>query len=62
MRKLAILAIFLITACSTKKSGTLTWWQFWTDPQTRPLVTELVAKFEKENPGVKVEVTDLTWA
>ena len=61
MRKFAILAILLIAACSKKETGKLTWWQFWTDPQTRPLVTELVAKFEKENPGAKVEVTDLTW-
>jgi len=62
MRKVALLAILLIAACSKKETGKLTWWQFWTDPQTRPLVTELVAKFEKENPGAKVEVTDLTWA
>jgi multiple sugar transport system substrate-binding protein len=62
MRKFSVLAILLIAACSKNQTGTLTWWQFWTDPQTRPLVTELVAKFEKENPGVKVEVTDLTWA
>ncbi len=62
MRKVALLTILLIVACSRKEPGKLTWWQFWTDPQTRPLVTELVAKFEKENPGVKVEVTDLTWA
>ena len=62
MRKFAILAILLSAACSKKDTGKLTWWQFWTDPQTKPLVSELVAKFERENPGVKVEVTDLTWA
>ncbi len=62
MRKLSVLAILLIISCSKNDSGKLTWWQFWTDPQTKPLVTELAAKFEKENPGVKVEVTDLTWA
>ncbi len=62
MQKFGILAILLIAACSKKETGKLTWWQFWTDPQTRPLITELVAKFERENPGVKVEVTDLTWA
>lgn len=62
MRKLIVLSILLFAACSKKETGKLTWWQFWTDPQTKPLVTELAAKFEKENPGVKVELTDLTWA
>jgi ABC-type glycerol-3-phosphate transport system substrate-binding protein len=63
MRGILILALLFSFSCSPKKqAGTLTWWQFWTDPQTRPLIAELVARFEKENPGVKVEVTDLTWA
>ena len=62
MRNIPLLALLLISACSKKETGKLTWWQFWTDPQTRPLVTELAAKFERENPGVTVEVTDLTWA
>lgn len=62
MRTFLALFFLLTAACSSKKqSGTLTFWQFWTDPQTRPLVTELVAKFEQENLGVRVEVTDLTW-
>lgn len=64
MRKIAVLTFLLTAACSSSKNqtGTLTWWQFWTDPQTKPLITELAAKFEKENPGVTVQVTDLTWA
>ncbi|MCI0330586.1 MAG: extracellular solute-binding protein [candidate division Zixibacteria bacterium] len=62
MRNFALFAILLISSCSKRETGTLTWWQFWTDPQTKPLVAELVVKFEKENPGAKVEVTDLTWA
>jgi len=29
---------------------------------TKPVIEELTRQFETENPGVKIEVTDLTWA
>jgi multiple sugar transport system substrate-binding protein len=63
--KLLLLISLLLPACArTEKEHrrTLTWWQFWTDPQVRPVIAELTAQFEKENPNIKVEITDLTWS
>jgi multiple sugar transport system substrate-binding protein len=37
-------------------------WQFWSDLNTKPVVERLVLEFEKENPGIDVKITDLTWA
>ncbi|OGC77494.1 MAG: hypothetical protein A2145_03785 [candidate division Zixibacteria bacterium RBG_16_40_9] len=65
-RKLSLyLAIFLlIFSCSRPKSDkiNLQFWQFWTDPQVKPTVLKLIQKFEQENPDIKLELTDLTWA
>jgi ABC-type glycerol-3-phosphate transport system substrate-binding protein len=36
-------------------------WQFWTEPAVRAVITKAVTEFEQENPEYKVEVTDLTW-
>ncbi|RKX24717.1 MAG: hypothetical protein DRP47_10940, partial [Candidatus Zixiibacteriota bacterium] len=38
------------------------WWQFWTDPAIKPTIESIVDEFEKANPGIEVELTDLTWA
>lgn len=45
-----------------EEKTTITWWQFWTDSRARPVIQELVATFEAANPGVHVDVVDLTWA
>jgi multiple sugar transport system substrate-binding protein len=45
-----------------EEKTTITWWQFWTDPDARPVIEELVTTFEAENPGIDVELVDLTWA
>lgn len=55
---------FLLAGCGKgTKPGekTVEFWQFWTDPQAKAVIEQVVAKFEKEHPGVKVNVTDLTW-
>ncbi len=56
--------LLLILGCSKEKSDRiiLQFWQFWTDPQVKPTVSALIQKFEKENPDIKVQLTDLTWA
>jgi len=41
---------------------TIEWWQFWTDPGIKPTIMEMVGNFERENPDIKVKVSDLTWA
>jgi len=40
---------------------TLQFWQFWTDPEAKKVMTDLVSEFEITNPRVKIVVTDLTW-
>ncbi len=64
MRAKSIVLIFLILATfgSASAKTTLEWWQFWTDPDIRPTVQAMVAEFEKANPDISVNMTDLTWA
>ena len=69
MNKLKILLVALlinslILTCSKKENSkiVLDFWQFWTDPQVKPTLLEIIGDFEKENPGIKVKLTDLTWS
>lgn len=41
---------------------TIEWWQFWTDPGIKPTMTAMVEEFERLNPDIQVNLTDLTWA
>jgi multiple sugar transport system substrate-binding protein len=54
-----IICIAFIIACSGKDDGekVITFWQFW----DLAAVEELVRAFEAENPGIRVEVEQLTW-
>ena len=59
----AVLAIFWFCCSGNEnESETIRFWQFWSDMNTRPVVERIVKNFEKDNPGVKVKITDLTWA
>lgn len=65
--KLAVIVAVLLISCSTQNQAdsagiTLSFWQFWTDPEVKPVLLNLVKKFEEQNPGIKVQITDLTWA
>jgi multiple sugar transport system substrate-binding protein len=63
--RILLLLIFLIFLSCGKKPNdliTLNWWQFWTNPEVKPTIVELIEQFEKENPNVKVNLTDLTWS
>ncbi len=64
MKKILLFFIaLLILSCGDNYHGeTIEFWQFWTDPQARPVIESIVAQFENENPGWKVNITDLTWA
>jgi multiple sugar transport system substrate-binding protein len=42
--------------------NTINFWQFWSDTNTKPVIERMVSEFERENPGIRVKVTDLTWA
>ena len=65
MKKLILFslsALFLLACGGGQSGGTIEFWQFWTDPQARPVIESIVEQFEQENPGWKVNITDLTWA
>jgi multiple sugar transport system substrate-binding protein len=63
---LFVFFLFLLSLQCAKKDNEekiiITWWQFWTDPNVKPKIDELISEFEKENPKIKVEITDLTWS
>ncbi|MDZ4723014.1 MAG: extracellular solute-binding protein [candidate division Zixibacteria bacterium] len=58
---LAAFITFSITNTAQAKT-TLQWWQFWTDPDIKPAIQEMVSDFERENPDIQINITDLTWA
>lgn len=63
--RISFILIFLIfNSCGKKQDDfiTLSWWQFWTNPEVKPTILELIQQFEKENPKIKVNLTDLTWS
>lgn len=59
-----ISVLFILFTCEKKQDEfvTLSWWQFWTNPEVKPTILELIKQFEKENPNIKVNLTDLTWS
>ena len=59
---LGTIALLIIQAQFVSAKTTISWWQFWTDPTIKPVIEEIVADFEKQNPDIEVELTDLTWA
>ncbi len=66
MKRLALLLftiLLAIGACSSASApkGPLVWWQFWTNPEVRPAVAQLVSDFERSS-SAQVELGDLTWS
>lgn len=61
---IVLISVFLIGSCGGSGSGrtTITFWQFWTNPEVKPTVQRMIADFENLHPGVKVQLGDLTWA
>lgn len=63
MRKLLLLIIFsgIFLSCSRNDSQkTIKFWHFWSEPNQKNALLELINKFEKEN-DCKVELTELSW-
>jgi len=57
---LALTAVLLAAGgcgSSEERDGTIRFWQFWDISVVEPIVRE----FEAQNPGIKVEVEQLTW-
>ncbi|OQX92633.1 MAG: hypothetical protein B6D58_02075 [candidate division Zixibacteria bacterium 4484_95] len=63
MRKwFIIIPLILITCSNQRREKTIEFWQFWTDPEVKPVIESITGQFERENSGWKVNITDLTWA
>ncbi len=58
---LLLLIIFINISCNNNKSDkTIKFWHFWSEPNQRAVMNDLISKFEKEN-DCKVEVVELSW-
>lgn len=61
---LAALTALFITACGggngKNDPKTITFWHFWSEPNQKQALKELIEEFEKET-GYKVEMTELSW-
>ncbi|MGB5107157.1 MAG: extracellular solute-binding protein [Candidatus Zixiibacteriota bacterium] len=58
----SLLAMALLACSSAPESDApLVWWQFWTNPEVRPTITQLVTSFENASKA-KVQLGDLTWS
>lgn len=60
MKRLAstmVLALFALSCTTARKADEVVFWQFWPLDVIQPLVGE----FERQNPGVRVRVEQLTW-
>ncbi len=62
MRMFRLLIVSSFLTASVCAQTTLEWWQFWTDPDVRPAIEAMVSEFERLNPEIKINLTDLTWA
>ena len=58
---LALCAV-LMSCASKDETITIRMWHFWSEPAQKRVLDSLVRVFEHENPGVKVECTELTWS
>ncbi len=54
---LSIALVLLSYGCGQEKGVKLTFWQFWPSD----IITPIIEEFEKANPGVKVDMQQLTW-
>ncbi len=57
---LLILLIIMTSGCSEKKDSTITL-KFWAMGTEAEYVTKLVPEFQRENPGIKVDVQQIPW-
>ncbi len=62
IKTLLTATLILAFSATAYAKTTITWWQFWTDPNIKPVLEQMVSEFEQNNPDIEVELTDLTWA
>ncbi len=67
MKKVAaiVLTILLLVSCGGEPKSDktrLTFWQFWTSPDVKPTIEELIAEYEELHPDIEIELVNLTWS
>jgi len=55
-------SLFFCACGKTHKPNTLRFSHFWTEPGQRAVLDSVISDFKKENPGINVEIMDLSWA
>lgn len=59
---IAVAAIIAVGCSSAPKANApIVWWQFWTNPEVRPTITQLASSYETATQN-KIELGDLTWS
>lgn len=58
-RSAAVLAAPLVGRAQAQAPTTVRWWYHFDNPQATP--AELVARFEKENPGIRIQAESIPW-
>ncbi|UCG61837.1 MAG: sugar ABC transporter substrate-binding protein [Candidatus Zixiibacteriota bacterium] len=62
-KRILFAVIITVILCGLAQAKTtITWWQFWTDPNIKPVIEKMVTEFEQANPDIDIQLTDLTWA
>ncbi len=62
MKLLSIFLLLFFLFAPPASSITIEWWQFWTDANIKPVINSIIEEFEKANPDIEVNVTELTWS
>ena len=62
MKRLSLIILFTLFLTLSLSAQTIEWWQFATDPAVKPTIEQIVKEFEEANPGITVNLTDLTWS
>lgn len=62
IHSLPLFILLLLCHCApVRESSTLRWWHFWSEPYQKPTITALIDEFEKSNPDIKIDASELTW-
>lgn len=59
----ALILLFVSCGGDSESGKTqLTFWQFWTSPDVKPAIEELIVEYEELHPDIEIELVDLTWS
>lgn len=63
---LVILTSFFLGCDANKPTSSqktvLTFWHFWSEPSQKKVVNSLIEEFEKNNPSIDIQATELQWS